>query len=224
LLIGSILLIDAIAAIHYFPMLPMKRFISIGLQRFFTLLFACCLSIGTIWADGWLPVHSLLSTASGQPIVEEPAFTAAETEKFAETLPYWLWLVLPRIFPEYLNDKGGYLSLGMAWEAGKGLPVGITATQSGGIEQVAISCIACHGGGRDLSNLSPPASSQRLTMPGTKFDHRRYHQFLVNCARDPRFTANYILPAIEYNHPLSPLQKLRYRWLIIPRVKKQLLA
>src|SRR5579872_6079230 len=39
-------------------------------------------------------------------------------------IPYWIWLVLPRIFPEYLPGPGGYASLGVVWEPGRELPVG----------------------------------------------------------------------------------------------------
>ena len=37
-------------------------------------------------------------------------------------LPYWILMVLPRIFPEYLPGPGGYASLGLPWEEGKELP------------------------------------------------------------------------------------------------------
>src|SRR5437762_2427229 len=33
-----------------------------------------------------------------------------------EGLPYWIWLVLPRVFPEHLPGNGGYAALGMVWE------------------------------------------------------------------------------------------------------------
>jgi hypothetical protein len=49
-----------------------------------------------------------------------------------EGLPYWVWLVLPRLFPEYLprgasgNAPGGYASLGLIWEPGQETPVGFS--------------------------------------------------------------------------------------------------
>src|SRR4051794_40031765 len=39
-------------------------------------------------------------------------------------IPYWIWLALPRIFPEYLPYPGGYVALGMTWEEGKEMPAG----------------------------------------------------------------------------------------------------
>src|SRR4051794_14458208 len=34
-----------------------------------------------------------------------------------EGIPYWIWIVLPRVFPQYLPGNGGYAALGMVWEA-----------------------------------------------------------------------------------------------------------
>ncbi len=37
-------------------------------------------------------------------------------------IPYWLWVALPEVFPEYLPDKTpgrGYTSFGMVYEAGR---------------------------------------------------------------------------------------------------------
>src|SRR5262249_1830565 len=45
----------------------------------------------------------------------------------------------------------------------------------------------------------------------------------ANCATDPKFTADAILPMIEYNTKLSPLDKLLYRYVIIPRTRQGLL-
>ena len=51
-----------------------------------------------------------------------PPHFASDEEHFlygsigTETLtgvPYWIWLVLPRLFPEYLPGPGGYASLGL---------------------------------------------------------------------------------------------------------------
>ena len=35
-----------------------------------------------------------------------------------EGIPYWIFVVLPKVFPEYLPPPGGYASLGMSWEPG----------------------------------------------------------------------------------------------------------
>ena len=69
---------------------------------------------------------------------------ASEAERFkygsigaeaARGLPYYIWLVLPRVFPEYVPGPGGYKAFGLVWEEGKEMPVGFTkrvAGRSGG--------------------------------------------------------------------------------------------
>ena len=36
-------------------------------------------------------------------------------------LPYWIWLVLPKMFPQYLPGVGAYSSFGFSWEPGQPL-------------------------------------------------------------------------------------------------------
>jgi len=58
-------------------------------------------------------------------------------------IPYWIFYVLPRMFPEKLPGPGGYASLGVAWEQGQELPVGFTKKVIG-FPRVANNCAACH--------------------------------------------------------------------------------
>jgi len=60
-----------------------------------------------------------------------------------EGIPYWIWLVLPRLFAEKLPRPGGYASLGIVWEEGKETPVGFTK-KTIGFERVGLSCAGCH--------------------------------------------------------------------------------
>jgi hypothetical protein len=135
-------------------------------------------------------------------------------------LPYYVWLVLPRVFPEYLHGPGGYASLGIAWEEGHETPVGFSK-KTIGFPRIGINCSLCHSGtyrtdSQQFPILVPGAPSTRLDLQG-------YQRFLANCASDPRFTADVILPIIEYNSKLSPLDKLLYRFVIIPRTRQGLL-
>ena len=41
-------------------------------------------------------------------------------------IPYWIWLALPRMFPEYMPGNGGYLSVGFSWEEGREMPAGFS--------------------------------------------------------------------------------------------------
>src|SRR5690606_30728 len=41
-------------------------------------------------------------------------------------IPYWIVVVLPRIFDDLLPGPGGYASLGLPWEEGRELPAGFS--------------------------------------------------------------------------------------------------
>src|SRR4249919_2389536 len=58
-------------------------------------------------------------------------------------IPYWIFYVLPRMFPEKLPGSGGYASLGVPWEEGFELPVGFTKKVIG-FPRVANNCAVCH--------------------------------------------------------------------------------
>lgn len=135
-------------------------------------------------------------------------------------IPYWIWLVLPRLFAEKLPGAGGYTSLGLTWEQGKEMPVGFTK-KTIGFERVGINCAACHSATyRANPNDSPVIVP---TGPSTKFDIQAYLRFLYACASDPRFNADTILSEIDYNHKFSPADEALYRYVLIPQTKKALL-
>jgi mono/diheme cytochrome c family protein len=159
---------------------------------------------------------------------DEPVFSSDEDHfKYAsigtenqDGIPYWVWLVLPRLFPEKLPGAGGYTSLGLTWEEGKEMPVGFTK-KTIGFERVGINCAACHSatyrvGPQDAPTIVP-------TGPSNKFDLQAYLRFLYACASDPRFNADTILTEIDYNHNFSPVEGIFYRYLIIPQTKRALL-
>src|SRR5258708_7391175 len=58
-------------------------------------------------------------------------------------IAYWIWLVLPRIFPEYQPYPGGYVAFGMTWEEGKEMPAGFSKKTVGYV-RVAANCALCH--------------------------------------------------------------------------------
>jgi len=108
----------------------------------------------------------------------------------------------------------------MTWEEGREMPVGLTK-ETIGINRVGMNCALCHVGTVRETSLDKP--SFFLGAPSTKFDVQRYAKFFFDCANDPRFNANFILPEIEYNHHLSWLEKPFYRFIIIPQTKQKLL-
>jgi hypothetical protein len=195
----------------------MKRFIILLSRRLLAFCLCCCLVLGA--AVGIDLINPLRSFAiADTAMVTEAQFSTAQMQNSREAMPYWIWLVLPRLFPEYLDDQGGYLSLGFQWQSGAEYPEGITKA-NGGDHQVQLTCNACH------NNVSSPGKTtsgeKRSVISNVQFNHHRYHQFLANCVQDPRFTADFILPAIEYNHRLSWLEKQHYRWQLIPQLRRQ---
>ncbi len=135
-------------------------------------------------------------------------------------VPYWIWLVLPRIFPEKLPGPGGYTSLGITWEEGQEMPVGFTK-KTIGFPRVGINCATCHSAtfrktAKDIPTIVPAG-------PSSKFNLQGYIRFLGDSASDPKFTPEYILDEIKYNHEFSGLEKLLYRFFIIPQTKKALI-
>src|SRR6201993_521241 len=59
-------------------------------------------------------------------------------------LPYWIWKVLPKMFPEYLPGKTytpgrEYPPLGFLYEAGKDLPIGVSRRNTQGLDRVFLN-------------------------------------------------------------------------------------
>lgn len=160
---------------------------------------------------------------------ERPTFRDAE-EAFkyrsignieTQGLPYYVWLVLPRVFGAYLPGNGGYASLGLAWEPGRETPVGF-AKETVGFPRIAFNCALCHAG----SYRTEPGGAATVVAagPAHQADPQAYLEFLFRCANDPRFTADVLLPVIAQNVQLSFLDALLYRHVLIPRTRDALRA
>lgn len=158
-----------------------------------------------------------------------------------EGIPYPIWVVLPRVFPDLMSEivtrgrelidpadfshgrprpaTGGYTALGMLWESGDELPIGFSK-KTIGVERVAINCALCHTTSYRTSEEAEP----RIVLggPAHQFRAQDYTRFLIACGKDARFTPDILLPAIEYTFELDSLDKLLYRTVIIPRTQKAL--
>ncbi len=139
-------------------------------------------------------------------------------------IPYWIWRVLPTVFPERLppGPGEGYARLGFIYESpAHQRPIG-TSYREKPFPMVGLNCSLCHS---SLVQESPGAPAQLvLGMPAGQFNLAGYLGFLFASARDPRFTAGTLLPAIRAANPdFSWLDGLIYRYLIIPRTKDALL-
>ena len=101
---------------------------------------------------------------------EEPApYFATDEEHFLygsvgteaeQGIPYWIWLVLPRVFPEHLPGPGGYASLGILSRDGHEMPIGFSKVTVG-FPRVGINCAVCH----TASFRARPGDVVHLTFP-----------------------------------------------------------
>ena len=161
---------------------------------------------------------------------DRPDVTATEYFKYgsigtepATGIPYWIWLVLPEIFPDYLPKPGGYTSLGMVWEEGKPTPIGITKQDIGIVPRAGLNCAVCH---TSVYRKSPAATEQEIILGGGAqgFNVLAYQRFLFEVASDPKFTADVILAEIDKaSGDLNWFSRQIYRYLIIPGTKNALL-
>ena len=136
-------------------------------------------------------------------------------------IPYWIWLVLPRIFPEHLPRAGGYAALGMVSREGSEMPAGFSRTTIG-YPRVGVNCALCHTARWRERPTSPP--NIVAAGPAHQTDALAYRRFLVACASDERFNAATILGEIAKNYRLSLLDRALYRFFIIPSTRRRLLA
>ena len=136
-----------------------------------------------------------------------------------EGVPFWIWLVLPRLFPEYLPGPGGYASTGIVSRDGHEMPIGLSKVTIG-YPRVGINCALCHTASYRMRPGDAP-----VIVPGAPAHQtaaQQYLRFLIMAAADPRFTASTILDEIAKNTRLSTVDRLLYRFVIIPGTRRSL--
>lgn len=140
----------------------------------------------------------------------------------AAGLPFYIWKVLPRVCPDLVPGPGGYAAFGMIYEPGHDSPIGFSV-KTIGFPRIAINCAFCHTGTvRDSEDAAP-----RVVLAGgaNQLDAQAYLQFLFRCGADPRFTPDRVLDEMRRDGaPLSALDSLLYRYLLIPQTRKGILA
>jgi len=108
--------------------------------------------------------------------------------------PYWIWRVLPEICGEYLPGEG-FESVGMIYEPGKDLPVGMSKRRHLGMDRVFLNCAVCH-----TSTLRTSEDAEPLLIAGmgaNTLDLMAFQKFMHRCVADRRFTPNQIIPRIQ---------------------------
>ena len=111
--------------------------------------------------------------------------------------PYWIWQVLPKVCPQHLPGRA--------------------TSRSACCSKPAATCrwacrCAAASASTGSSSTAPPATQHRAHharcgagarsgMPAHRFDIRAFESFFFNCAADPKFSAEFIVPEIAAAKP-----------------------
>ena len=130
--------------------------------------------------------------------------------------PYWVFKVLPKICPEKL--PGGYASLGLLYEPGHDLPIGVSRRWRLGFDQVGLNCSVCHTGTVRETATSQPQIV--LGMPSHQLDIEGFFRFILECSLDERLTGDNLVGKIEEaGGHLNALDRFLYRSVLVNQVK-----
>lgn len=144
-------------------------------------------------------------------------------QEVAAGIPFLVWRVLPTVFadklPKGADPTKGYAAFGFVYEDGKDIPIGITKSRVG-FERVSLSCAACHNSHYRATPDSKPV--YYLSGTDTSFYGQRYINFLFACAKDDRFNADVLIPAMEKAGDLGVFEKLIFSKMIIPKMRDEL--
>ncbi|NMH60695.1 c-type cytochrome [Alteromonas ponticola] len=113
-------------------------------------------------------------------------------------IPYWLWQAVPHLCPELLPDKrpddSGLEALGMLYEPGKSLPVGISTRRHLGLDRVFMNCAVCHTSTVRASTDAEPKLV--LGMPANRFRLMQFEKNFFGCMSSQKFNRANIIPLI----------------------------
>lgn len=141
----------------------------------------------------------------------------------AQGIPYWIWRVLPQIFPDHLPaNKDGYGAFGVFWPRGDEVPVGFSMKTLGVIPRVAPNCAFCHQGSYRLRPDQPATLVDAGA--GTRVDPQSYIRFLIDVGADPRFTSSRIMSEIATLYDMPFWESALYRFVLVPATRSALKA
>ena len=188
-------------------------------RRLVVLLAALALAGALVGGVAWLKLYR------EQP---EPAMKADEQwfmygslgGERLQSIPYWIWMVLPRVFSDLMPGPYGYRSFGVVWEEGVELPVGFTK-RTVGFPRIGINCALCHATSYRNDERSIPSIA--IGGPAHTVDVQGMLRFLAAAANDSRFNASALLSEIGVVTKLSFVDRLLYRFVIIPRTRRALI-
>jgi len=120
--------------------------------------------------------------------------------------PYWIWRILPDLCADHLPGED-FRSIGMIYEDGRDLPVGMSKRRHLGMDRVFLNCASCH---TSTFRTSIDATPQLVVgMGANTLDLMAFQKFMHACTTDRRFTPSQIVPRIEAaGADLDPIDRL----------------
>jgi mono/diheme cytochrome c family protein len=174
---------------------------------------------------GWGALHWLMEPVLPQFASDEEYFKYGSIgNDGASGIPYPIWIAMPDVCARHLPRPQGYPALGFVYERGRNpavdTPIGFSRARVG-VERVAINCAVCH---TVRARMAADAEPQLYVgAAANTVDVQGYLRFISRCAADERFTADDLIPAMAAKVKLSWLDKITYRFVLIPFVRKRLL-
>jgi hypothetical protein len=136
-------------------------------------------------------------------------------------VPYPIFYVMPRVFPQCLpgNGVGGYRSLGLPWEEGRELPVGFSK-KTLGFERITQNCAICHAASYRMKAGDAP----RIVVGGPSHtsNTQEFLRFLRCAANDKNFSHKGMWPEIKRNFVMG-LDDWAIYQLLIPVARQRIL-
>lgn len=115
--------------------------------------------------------------------------------------PYWIWKAIPHVCEDKLPEGKKYpgqelKALGFIYEGDMDLPIGMSKRRHMGLDRVFLNCAACHTSTVRDTPTSPPTIY--TGMPANTVDLMEFERFLFSCAKDEKFSSDFIIPEIQH--------------------------
>jgi len=187
---------------------------------FWRVLFGFLIAALVLGLGGWF----LLFREIPQPRTDDSAYVfnhGSIGNERVQGMPYWLWKVLPDVFPEHLPaDQKGWESLGFIWQDGSALPIGFSQKTLGTIPRISPNCAFCH---QSSYRLRPDDQASFVAAgTGGQVNVLAFVKFLIAVGQDERFTAPIILDAIDKHYEMPLWERMTYEYILIPATRHAL--
>jgi mono/diheme cytochrome c family protein len=166
---------------------------------------------------------------------ETPAFASTEEHfKYGSIgseptsgMPYWVWKLLPKLYPDEFGGRDDFAAFGFLYETDAGgkqrdLPIGVSRRNLAGVDLVWLNCAVCHTGTWRAGEGEPPTII--AGMPSNHLDFEHFIDVVLRLAVDDRIAPDQLFPALEKEGAeLGPVDRLVWRVAVLPRFREGLL-